>query len=114
MNTLFKVLGDQNRLRIINLLLKGELCVCELEAVLDTSQSNISRHLTKMRNEELVVYEKKAQWIYYQINPIFIKNNELLCQYLIDKMKQQPSFSEDLEQLALYKEGKIHCSLMST
>lgn len=112
MENLFKVLGDENRLRILNLLHEGELCVCEMEAILDTTQSNVSRHLARLRNEEIVIFERKAQWTYYQINPVFIENNELLYQYLIDNMKQDRDFIKDLEQLTLYKEGEIHCDLM--
>lgn len=113
MDNLFKALGDENRLRIINLLQKGELCVCEMEAILDTTQSNVSRHLARLRNEEIVIFERKAQWTYYQINPVFIEDNEPLYHYLIDKMNQEQKFSNDLEQLSLYEEGKIHCDLMS-
>lgn len=114
MDNLFKILGDRNRLRIINLLQKGELCVCEMEAILDTSQSNISRHLARLRNEEIVIFEKKAQWIYYQINPAFIEDNNLLYQYLIDKMMHDNILTNDLKQLTLYKDGEIHCDLFNT
>lgn len=110
---LFKALGDENRLRMINLLQGEELCVCEIEAILDTSQSNVSRHLTKLRSEDIVIFKKKAQWTYYQIDPVFIRDNENLYHYLIEKMQQKETFRDDLEQLSLYKEGKIHCGLMA-
>ncbi|MDN6291236.1 MAG: metalloregulator ArsR/SmtB family transcription factor, partial [Tetragenococcus koreensis] len=110
---LFKALADENRLRIINLLQGEELCVCEIEAIMDTSQSNVSRHLTKLRNEGIVIFQKKAQWTYYQINPMFIRDNKDLYNYLIGKMNQKETFQDDLAQLSLYKEGKIHCGLMA-
>lgn len=110
---LFKALGDENRLRMINLLQGEELCVCEIEAILDTSQSNVSRHLTKLRSEDIVIFKKKAQWTYYQIDPVFIRDNENLYHYLIEKMQQKETFQDDLAQLSLYKEGKIHCGLMA-
>lgn len=109
MDSLFKALGDENRLRIINLLRKGELCVCEIETILDTTQSNISRHLTKLRNEEIVTFEKKAQWIYYQINPGFIKKNKLLYEFLIEKMDQNSEFIKELEKLLKYKKSGMNC-----
>ena len=109
MDNLFKTLGDKNRLRIINLLQKGELCVCEIEAILGTTQSNVSRHLTRLRNEEIVIFEKESQWIYYQINPNFIEENKLLYEYLIDKMKRNNKFIEDLEKLSFYKESGMSC-----
>ena len=109
MDNLFKVLGDGNRLRIINLIRKGELCVCEIESILDTTQSNISRHLTRIRNEKIVVYEKRAQWTYYRINEEFIKENKLLYEFLMDKMDQNPEFAKDLERLDKYKESGLDC-----
>lgn len=109
MDNLFKTLGDENRLRIINLLRKEELCVCEIEAILDTSQSNVSRHLTRLRNEEIVIFEKKSQWIYYNINPKFIENNKLLYEYLIAKMDLNDKLKKDLEKLSFYKKSEITC-----
>ena len=109
MDNLFKVLGDENRLRIINLLRQGELCVCEIEVILDATQSNVSRHLTRIRNEEIVIFEKRAQWTYYQINPEFIKRNKSLYEFLIEKMDQNSEFTKDLERLSKYKESGMNC-----
>jgi ArsR family transcriptional regulator len=51
----FKALGDNNRLRIINLLLHGELCVCDIQYVLENSQPNVSRHLSYLKNSGMVL-----------------------------------------------------------
>jgi hypothetical protein len=51
----FKALGDANRLRILNLLLHGELCVCDIQFVLAASQPNVSRHLAYLKNSGLVI-----------------------------------------------------------
>ncbi|OLS01990.1 ArsR/SmtB family transcription factor [Tissierella creatinophila] len=109
MDNLFKSLGDENRLRIINLLRKEELCVCEIEAILDTTQSNVSRHLTRLRNEEIVIFKKKSQWIYYEIDPKFIEDNKLLYEYLIAKMDRNSKFTRDLKKLSVYKESGMSC-----
>ena len=109
MDNLFKTLGDENRLRIFNLLTKQDLCVCEIESILATTQSNVSRHLTKLRNEKIVVFEKKSQWTYYKINPKFIADNLLLYNYLIEKMGKNPKFTSDLKKLSLYKESGVSC-----
>lgn len=109
MDNLFKSLGDENRLRIINLLTDDELCVCEIEAILETTQSNISRHLTRLRQEGIVVFEKKSQWTYYKINPEFIENNKLLYEYLAEKMKLNNKFINDLENLLKYKNSGMSC-----
>lgn len=49
LESIFKALGDTNRLRIVNLLLHGELCVCDIQYVLENSQPNISRHLAYLK-----------------------------------------------------------------
>ena len=109
MDNLFKVLGDENRLRIINLLRQEELCVCEIEIILDTTQSNISRHLARLRNEEIVIFEKRAQWTYYQINPEFIEKNKLLYEFLVERMEINIDLTKDLEILTKYKESGLSC-----
>lgn len=113
MDQLFKALGDENRLRIINLLRQGELCVCELEAILDSTQSTISRHLTRLKNDQIVMFEKRAQWIYYQIHPDFLKNHRLLYQYLLEQFDQDSRFQMDLETLQQYHTSDFTCDNIS-
>lgn len=65
---LHKALADETRLRILALLLElGELCVCDVETGLDISQSRASRHLTMLRQAELVEDRRDGQWVYYRI-----------------------------------------------
>ena len=65
---LFKVLSDETRLRIINLLHNQSLCVCELVDILDLSQPKISKHIAKLRAINLVSTERNEQYIYYSLN----------------------------------------------
>ena len=60
-----KALADPNRLRILNLLHERTLCVCDLEAILQLNQSNLSRHLSKLRQAGIVKASKKALFTYY-------------------------------------------------
>ncbi len=60
-----KALADPNRLRILNLLHEKTLCVCDLEAILELNQSNLSRHLSKLRLAGIVNAQKKALFTYY-------------------------------------------------
>ena len=48
-------MGDSNRLRIVNLLLHGELCVCDIQYVLENSQPNVSRHLAYLKKSKMVL-----------------------------------------------------------
>src|SRR5450631_4472783 len=63
----FKALADTNRLRILNLLLHGELCVCDIQHVLDATQPNVSRHLAYLRNAGLVRDRRDGYRIFYRL-----------------------------------------------
>ena len=65
--SIFKALSDQTRLRILKLLLKKELCVCEIEEALNLSQSKVSRHLTVLRSVGLVEDRREGLWIFYSL-----------------------------------------------
>jgi len=64
---IFKALGDRNRLRIINMLGKKALCVCEITEILELSQSTVSGHLKVLRDAGLVVDEKDGLWVEYRL-----------------------------------------------
>ena len=66
-NTVFRAFADETRLRLINLLLEGEVCVCDLCDVLDVSQPNISRHLAYLRRANFVTVRQDGKWKYYAI-----------------------------------------------
>jgi ArsR family transcriptional regulator len=65
---IFKALADINRLKIIKLLKEGELCVCELTAVLSTSQSTVSHHLSVLKKAGLIKERKEGKWSYFRLS----------------------------------------------
>ncbi len=65
---ILKALADETRLRIVTLLSEGELCVCELMAVLDLPQSTVSRHLSYLKNNGWLQDCRKGVWMYYRIH----------------------------------------------
>lgn len=66
----FKAFADETRLRILSLLsLKGELCVCDLMAVLKMGQSKISRHLAYLKKAGLAKDRKDGLWSHYSLTP---------------------------------------------
>jgi ArsR family transcriptional regulator len=69
LETVFRALSDSTRLRILNLLRGGELCVCDLVAVLDLPQPTVSRHLSYLRRAGLVLARKEGLWHYYRLSP---------------------------------------------
>ena len=64
----FKALGDPTRAKIISALLKEELCVCDISAVIGISQSAVSHQLRVLRNMALVKYRKDGKIAYYSLN----------------------------------------------
>jgi len=64
----FKALSEVVRLRIVDLLARnGELCVCDVEATLELSQSAASRHLRTLARAGLVVSRREGQWVHYRL-----------------------------------------------
>ncbi|SIJ79848.1 ArsR/SmtB family transcription factor [Mycobacteroides abscessus] len=68
----FKALGDPVRLRLFSLIAShagGEACVCDISPGIEVSQPTISHHLKVLRNAGLLVSERRASWVYYQVVP---------------------------------------------
>ncbi len=63
----FRLLGDANRLRIISLLAKQNLCVCDLANLLLMSESSVSHQLRTLRSLKLVGYAKRGRKVYYHL-----------------------------------------------
>jgi DNA-binding transcriptional ArsR family regulator len=68
LSEIFKVLGDPTRIRIIYLLSKCEMCVCDIASALDISQSAISHQLRLLRNLNLVKYRKEGKSAIYSLD----------------------------------------------
>jgi len=64
---LFKGFADPTRIRILNLLAAGELCVCDLVALLRLSQPTVSRHLAYLRRAGLVAARPDLRFTYYRL-----------------------------------------------
>lgn len=94
---LFKALSEESRLRILSLLLNGELCVCEIEACLHMSQSNASRHLAALKKSGILTSFKQAQWTYYQIDNRFMREHAELWSYLEKRLRLLPSYQADAQ-----------------
>lgn len=66
---ILKALSDKNRLRIIKMLQKKSLCVCEIREILELAVSTVSKHLSILKEAGLIVDWKDGKWINYKINP---------------------------------------------
>lgn len=69
MDEIFKLLGDDTRLRIIQMLAEhGEVCVCVITEKLGLNQPQISQHIARLRQAGLLNARKEGQWVHYSLN----------------------------------------------
>ncbi|MGK2907811.1 MAG: ArsR/SmtB family transcription factor [Desulfuromonadales bacterium] len=100
---IFKALADENRLRILALLLEGELCVCEIMAALDLPQSTVSRHLAYLRNNGWVKDSRRGVWMYYRFNSEECALIQALQPVLQAHLGQSSEHAVALERLGNYQ-----------
>lgn len=65
---LFKVLGDQTRVKILFTLIKDEMCVCDIAELLEMTQSAISHQLRVLKQARLVKYRREGKTVYYSVS----------------------------------------------
>lgn len=97
LTSLFKVLSDETRLRIIHLLNNHDLCVCEMVEVLDLVQPKISKHISKIKTTDLITSSRNEQYIYYSLN----KDSSLypILALILDESKENQMFIDDINKL---------------
>ncbi|MBN2793871.1 MAG: winged helix-turn-helix transcriptional regulator [Clostridia bacterium] len=109
----FKALGDENRLKIFFLLSMYELCVCEIEVLLDLTQSNVSRHLSRLKQAKLIVGLKDAQWMHYKLDEQFKLNNQHLYDYLMYEFARLDEFKLLKQKCMKYKNSAYSCQTIT-
>jgi len=96
---LFKGLADQTRIRILNLLIHGELCVCDIQYVLESPQPNVSRHLTYLKNSSLVLDRRDGSRMFYRLAQPADGVHKLLFGFLRDAFQSSEALAEDSRKL---------------
>ncbi|HEY4312687.1 MAG TPA: metalloregulator ArsR/SmtB family transcription factor [Pirellulales bacterium] len=97
-DAMLRAVSDRTRLRILNLLRDGELCVCHIVDVLRVPQPTASRHLAYLRRARLVMARKEGLWSYYRLTPARTKFHEKLLNCLA--CADVPEFATDTKQVA--------------
>ena len=98
LESLFQALGDRTRLRLLNLIADGEVCVCFFVEVLGEPQPKISRHLGVLRSAGLVAARRDGKWMHYgltispELTPIF--------ETVIATLRTDPDMNRDRAALA--------------
>lgn len=103
-DTMFRAFSDRTRLRILNLLGAGELCVCDLVQVIGSPQPTVSRHLAYLRKARLVTSRKEGLWMYYKLAPATNDFHRKLIECLGCCFADVPELARDTKEL-----GRIGC-----
>jgi ArsR family transcriptional regulator len=106
---MFRAFSDPTRLRILNLLGRGELCVCDLVRIIDVPQPKISRHLAYLRRAGLVIGRKQGLWMYYKLVPAQNVFHRKLIECLGCCFADVPKLSRDLRILGKAANGTGKC-----
>jgi ArsR family transcriptional regulator len=98
--TVFKALADDTRVRVLKLLSRGELCVCEIAAALEMEQPRLSFHLRILKEAGIVVDRRQERWILYRLNDadMFLRFLFLAIQEKISPQQAR----RDLERLVAF------------
>jgi len=98
--TLFKALGEPTRLKIIKLLAVRELCVCDLEEIMQISQPRISQHLKILKYAGLVNERKEGQRNICSLNRALLNNTmSEFMEYIIKPLEEIPELSEEYSRM---------------
>lgn len=83
----YQLLSDETRIRILLLLRKQKLCVCQLCGILEESQPKISKHLAKLRDLDIIKDERVEQYVFYYLSTdisLYLKTLDILNDNLDD------------------------------
>ena len=97
---IYECFCDRTRLRVLNLLAEGPLCVCHLQEVLREPQVKVSRHLAYLRRHGLVVARREGHWMIYAIPPKAPRALRANLACLQDCAREDPVFRRDRATLA--------------
>lgn len=85
--TIFKAFCDENRIKILELLLSGEKCACTLLETMNITQPTLSHHMKILTDSGIVIGRKDGKWIHYSLSDKGIKNAQDYLSYLLNNGK---------------------------
>ncbi|MGA2621020.1 MAG: metalloregulator ArsR/SmtB family transcription factor [Thermoguttaceae bacterium] len=97
---MFRAFSDRTRLRILNVLRGGELCVGDIVGILGAPQPRISRHLAHLRKAKLVVVRKSGLWSHYRLTPGTTAFHQKLLECLEKCFGEVPELKADNARVA--------------
>ena len=97
--TFFAALADRTRLRLLNLMRDGEVCVCFLADTLETNDPKISRHLSYLKRANLVSGRRDGKWMHYRINEPADPTAIEILKSTLDLVAADPEMLRDRKRL---------------
>ena len=95
----FAALADRTRLRLLNLMRGGEVCVCFFAETLGTNNPKISRHLAYLKRANLVTGRRDGKWMHYRINKPTDEGAARIFDELLTTLAKDKEMQKDLKQL---------------
>lgn len=96
---LFAALADRTRLRLLNLMRGGEVCVCFFAETLDTNNPKISRHLAYLKRAGLVAGRREGKWIHYSVQVPKDPKAAAIFDSVMNGLEADPQMQSDREKL---------------
>jgi len=107
---IYECLCDRTRLRILNLLGNGPLCVCHFQEILGEEQVKISKHLRYLKDHGLVMATREANWRIYGLPARATRELKANLACLQDCVREDPVFRRDAEKLRKLKARLGECA----
>lgn len=98
----FSALADKTRLRLLNLMRDGEVCVCFFAETLQTNNPKISRHLSYLKRSNLVTGRRDGKWMHYRINAPTDKNALEVFNSTMKMLEADKQMKADREKLTAF------------
>lgn len=105
----FKALADKSRIRILKLLEKKKMCVCELAFILGMTQPNISKHLKKLKQTGLIADEQEGFWTNYYLNKADSQYNKILMANMRGWLNDNQIIKRDLKKAKNINRAELCC-----
>ena len=98
----FAALADKTRLRLLNLMRDGEVCVCFFAGALGTNNPKISRHLAYLKRAGLVKGRRDGKWMHYSLHAPTDKDAAAVFDATMNMLKNDRSMTQDLKKFVAY------------
>ena len=108
---MFRAFSDRTRLRILHVLLNGEMCVGDIVSILVLPQPRVSRHLAYLRKAELVEVRKAGIWSYYSLTQADSPFHKKILGCISECFSEVPELQADDARAAKLKENGSCCPI---